>query len=224
MVETILIVDDEEKIREIITVYLKKNGYNVIEAKDGEEALNKFQETSPDLIVLDLMLPYIDGLQVCKMIRKDSSVPIIMLTARGEEYDKIKGLDIGADDYIAKPFSPNELVARIKAVLRRTLVIKDTKIIKLPGLIINKSTHQVFINSIEIVLSPKEFDLLWIMVNNLGRVFDREMLLETVWGYDYSGDIRTVDTHIKRLREKLSSLNYQGIKTVWGLGYKFEVT
>ncbi|MEW6625031.1 MAG: response regulator transcription factor [Bacillota bacterium] len=224
MNNTIMVVDDDSQLREVVRVYLNKNGFQVIEAEDGRVAVKKFWEFNPALIVLDLMLPNMDGWDVCRELRKTSRVPIIMLTARSEEFDRVLGLELGADDYLAKPFSPRELVARIKAVLRRINVEPPEKeFLSFPGLEIDYASHRVMVNSQEIVLSPKEFDILWLLSNNAGRLLSREQILEKVWGYTYLGDVRTVDTHIKRLREKLSALNYQCIKTVWGAGYKFEV-
>ncbi|HHY38919.1 MAG TPA: response regulator transcription factor [Clostridia bacterium] len=240
----ILVVDDDEKIREILRAYLERDAYGVEEAADGEEALTTFERTKPDLVILDLMLPRLDGWEVCRRIRAKSQVPIIMLTARGEEFDKVLGLELGADDYVSKPFSPRELMARVKAVLRRA----DTgpspeETLRFPGLEIDRASRRVFYNQKEVLLTPKEFELLWFLASNPGRVFSREQLLEKVWGYDYFGDTRTVDTHIKRLREKLGFKTETGsnrgvgeyrdvdvessderglIKTVWGSGYRFE--
>lgn len=202
----ILLVDDDEKIREILRAYLQRDGYGVEEVADGEEALTAFDHTRPDLVILDLMLPGLDGWEVCKRIRAKSRVPIIMLTARGEEFDKVLGLELGADDYVSKPFSPRELTARVKAVLRRTDAgPSPEETLRFPDLEIDRASRRAFYNGKEVFLTPKEFDLLWFLASNPGRVFSREQLLEKVWGYDYFGDTRTVDTHIKRLREKLGS-------------------
>ncbi|MDI3543615.1 MAG: two-component system, OmpR family, response regulator ResD [Candidatus Atribacteria bacterium] len=221
---SILVVEDEESVRELLRLYLEKEGFKVELAADGEEALDKMSRASPDLILLDLMLPKKDGWEVCREIRKTSYVPIIMLTARGEEFDKVLGLELGADDYIAKPFSPREVVARIKAVLRRANAsLGGGRMWETLGLRIDYEAKKVEIKEKEINLTPKEFELLWFLVNHPQRVYTREQLLEYVWGYDFLGDARTVDTHIKRLREKLSEGGISSsIKTVWGYGYKFE--
>lgn len=221
----ILVVEDEESVRELLRLYLEKEGFKVELASDGEEALDKMSRTSPDLVLLDLMLPKKDGWEVCREIRKTSYVPIIMLTARGEEFDKVLGLELGADDYIAKPFSPREVVARIKAVLRRanSISLSRGRIWETLGLKIDYEAKKVEVKGREINLTPKEFELLWFLVNHPRRVYTREQLLEHVWGYDFAGDTRTVDTHIKRLREKLTEGGIaSSIKTVWGYGYKFE--
>ncbi|SFG06116.1 two component transcriptional regulator, winged helix family [Desulfotomaculum arcticum] len=224
---TVLVVEDEEPVRELTRLYLEREGFQVETALDGEEALLRAASARPDLILLDIMLPKMDGWAVCREIRKQLVTPIIMLTARGEELDRVLGLEMGADDYITKPFSPREMVARVKAVLRRvqqTQTRQDNEVITLPGLIIDNSARQVEINGQVIPMPPKEFDLLWFLAGNPGRVFTREQLLQQVWEYDYLGDPRTVDTHIKRLREKLNAnTGRRYIKTVWGLGYKFEV-
>jgi len=227
----ILVVDDEEKIREVVRLYLEKEGYTVSEATDGREALDLIEREKWDLIVLDLMMPGIDGWSVCKEVRKTTAVPIIMLTARDAEMDRILGLELGADDYVVKPFSPRELVARVKAVLRRSQVTapeaQSTKpaTLSYPGLSIDPESHRVLVNGKPVNLTPKEYDLLYQMARSPHRTFTREGLLEAVWGYDYLGDTRTVDTHVNRLRDKLlkvsGSKSY--IATVWGIGYKFEV-
>lgn len=227
----ILIVDDEERIQELVSLYLTKEGFTVAQAMDGEDAIEKARNLSPKLVILDIMLPKKDGWEVCREIRKTSSVPIIMLTAKGEEFDRVLGLELGADDYISKPFSPRELVARVRAMLRRLSIEESNKpentgdTINYPSLFIDRSTREVKHNDKLITLTPKEFDLLWHLALNPGKVFTREQLLSSVWDYDYFGDLRTVDTHVKRLREKLDSENttkFQ-VKTVWGVGYKFEV-
>jgi DNA-binding response OmpR family regulator len=228
--DIILVVDDEEHIRELVRLYLEKNGFTVAMAADGIEAVEKAKTLKPQLIILDIMLPKMDGLDVCREVRKISDTPIIMLTAKGEEFDKVLGLELGADDYLTKPFSPRELVARVKAILRR-VVIDDTlhneDLITYPGLSINHSSREVQVGDNLVSLTPKEFDLLWFLANNPSKVFTREQLLTAVWGYDYYGDLRTVDTHIKRLREKVerdsTSAHAFHIKTIWGVGYKFEV-
>ncbi|EEG78728.1 response regulator transcription factor [Dethiobacter alkaliphilus] len=223
----ILIVDDEEHIRELVRLYLEKEGFTVALAADGEEAVQKAKSTTPQLIILDLMLPKLDGWDVCREVRKFSEVPIIMLTAKGEEFDKVLGLELGADDYLTKPFSPRELVARVKAILRRATPEEQTDtedVLTFPGLAINHSSREVHVDDREVTLTPKEFDLLWFLATHPGKVFTREQLLTAVWGYDYYGDLRTVDTHIKRLREKVErDGNTPHVKTIWGVGYKFEV-
>ncbi|WP_018084724.1 response regulator transcription factor [Desulfurispora thermophila] len=222
----ILVVDDEDKIRQVIGIYLTNEGYQVGEAADGEEALRKFRTEYWDLIVLDVMMPKLDGVTVCQEIRKVSQVPIIMLTAKNEEVDRILGLEFGADDYMGKPFSPRELVARIKAVMRRTGTgeKKEEHLLKFPGMSIDLIRREVLVKEKPVTLTPKEFDLLALLARFTGRPFSREQLLEEVWGYDYYGDVRTVDTHINRLRDKLRAAGaHTFIKTVWGVGYKFEV-
>lgn len=223
---TILVVDDEELVQDLIRLYLEKEGFRVIEAWNGEEALIKFRATSPDLIILDIMLPKLDGWAVCREIRKTMTTPIIMLTAKGEEFDRVLGLELGADDYMCKPFSPIELVARIKAVLRRSALTGqgDSKILSYPGMLVDYKSHRVEVDGREVALAPKEFELLWFLAGHPGQLYSREQLLKKVWDYDYLGDPRTVDTHIKRLREKLEAgAKKRYIRTVWGLGYKFEV-
>lgn len=224
---TILVVEDEKLVQELVCIYLENAGFKVVTAWDGQEALDKVLNSQPDLILLDIMLPKIDGLTVCKEIRKTSSIPIIMLTSKGEEVDRILGLELGADDYISKPFSPKEMVARVKAVLRRMALNEQpsSNTLRYTGLSLDHDARRVELNGQELQMSPKEFDLLWFLAKHPGRVFSREKLLENVWDYEYYGDPRTVDTHVKRLREKLetgSGLHY--IKTVWGTGYKFEVS
>lgn len=226
MDNTILVVEDEEMVQELIRLYLENDGFKVVTAGDGQEALNRFHNEQPDLILLDIMLPTMDGWTVCKEIRKTSSIPMIMLTARGEELDRVLGLELGADDYISKPFSPREVVARIKAVLRRTLQQEhyEENTVNYPCIKLDSSARQAVAKDIELQMSPKEFDLLYFLARHPNRVYSREQLLENVWGYSYLGDPRTVDTHIRRIREKLLSVNNsQCIKTIWGRGYKFEV-
>lgn len=223
----VLVVEDEELVQELVRLYLENDGFRVVTAGDGREALDKFRSETPDLILLDIMLPTVDGWTVCKEIRKASSTPIIMLTAKGEEMDRVLGLELGADDYIAKPFSPREMVARVKAVLRRTLQEgpPDRSTINYPCVSIEFKARRVTANGQELQMSPKEFDLLWFLAGHHDRVYSREQLLENVWGYSYLGDPRTVDTHIKRLREKLGpDSGPRCIKTIWSKGYKFEVT
>lgn len=224
--ETILVVEDEENVCKLISMYLKKEGFRVETAGDGEKALTMIRSYAPDLILLDIMLPKIDGWAVCKEIRKSMSVPIIMLTARGEEFDCVLGLELGADDYITKPFSPREMVARVRAVLRRVKQNDKAQsmVLTYPDFIIDRSAGRVEISGQEVQLTPKEFDLLWFLGARPGKVFSREELLEKVWDYNYLGDPRTVDTHIKRLREKLKTSGTKNyIVTVWGRGYRFEV-
>lgn len=223
----ILVVDDEKTIVKGLKFSLEKEGFEVIDAYDGEEALRLFSEEKPDLIVLDLMLPEIDGFEVCRRIRKTDSVPIIMLTARGDDIDKILGLELGADDYVTKPFNPRELTARIKAILRRAqhqgIDPSNMQVIRLQNLEIDLFQHKVRVYDREVELTSKEFALLSLLASNPGRVFSREQLLEHVWGYDYYGDARTVDVHIRHLREKIEpdAGSPQLILTVWGTGYKF---
>lgn len=227
----ILVADDDPNVIELLKIYLQKEGYEVFFAENGREAVDKANRTKPDLIVLDLMMPEIDGLEVCRQIRMHSRVPIIMLTAKDEDMDKILGLEMGADDYITKPFNPREVVARIKAVLRRVSDISTDsgkqQVLKYNGLEINIMDFTVKLQGREIPFTPKELELLWLLASNPGRVYTREQLLEKVWGYDYFGDSRTVDTHIKRIRKKIGSAEEStsfDIKTVWGVGYKFEVS
>lgn len=225
--QTVLIVDDEEQIRELLSLYFSKEGFTVAEAADGAEALLRMQQVNPSIIILDIMMPVIDGVEVCQQIRKHSNVPIIMLTSRSQDDDRIMGLELGADDYIGKPFNPKEVVARVKAVLRRTPVpaFTGSDIIRLPGLVINMAEHTVTAFDQDIAFANKEIELLWQLASHPGLVFSREQLLESVWGYAYCGDTRTVDTHVKRIRKKLGSgaATPWDIKTVWGIGYKFEV-
>ncbi len=225
--QRILVVDDDKNICEIIRLYLEKEGFSVSIANDGEKALEIFREITPSVVVLDVMMPKMDGFQVCREIRRVSSIPVIMLTAKGETFDKVLGLELGADDYMVKPFENKELVARIKAVLRR-YEPKDNadKEIIYPNICINLTNYELKINGEVIDIPPKELELLYYLATNPNKVFTREQLLETVWGFDYFGDSRTVDVHVKRLREKLElageNVNWQ-LKTVWGVGYKFEV-
>ena len=223
--QKILIVDDDLHIAELISLYMMKDGYETEEVYDGKEALKKAESFQPDLILLDLMLPGMDGYQVCAEIRKNSRVPIIMLTAKGETFDKVLGLELGADDYIVKPFDPKELVARVKAVLRRyePKQEEDKNVLKFDGLEINLSNYSVSYNGKSLDFPPKEFELLSFLAQHPNRVFTREQLLDRIWGYEYVGDTRTVDVHIKRIREKLGEEESWGIKTVRGVGYKFEV-
>ena len=223
----ILLVDDDPNIRQLVNLYLVREGFEVEMAERGDEALKKVLASPPNLMLLDVMLPGMDGWQVLRETRKTSNVPIIMLTAKDETFDKVLGLELGADDYISKPFDMKELVARIKAVLRRYQQpdSRDEKELTFPGLTINISQYAVSYLGKELEMPPKELELLYFLASHPNRVFTREQLLEQVWGYDYYGDSRTVDVHVKRLREKLTEGERQGwqIKTVWGVGYKFEV-
>ena len=225
----ILIVDDEENICELVRLYIEKEGFDAIIANDGQEAVAKFNKEKPDLILLDIMLPIKDGWQVCHEIRAQSKVPIIMLTAKGETFDKVLGLELGADDYVVKPFEPKELIARIRAVLRRSADSVDEKAdedeLSFDGLKINQSTYEVYIDDKKVEMPPKEFELLYFLAKNTNKVFTRDQLLDEIWGYEFFGDSRTVDVHIKRIREKLEGENRTwALKTVWGVGYKFEVS
>ena len=222
--QKILVVDDDKHIAELISLYMMKDGYETEEVYDGREAIKVAESFQPDLILLDLMLPGMDGYQVCTEIRKNSRVPIIMLTAKGETFDKVLGLELGADDYIVKPFDPKELVARVKAVLRRyesKVEEADKNVLKFDGLEINLSNYSVAYNGKTLEFPPKEFELLSFLAQNPNRVFTREQLLDRIWGYEYVGDTRTVDVHVKRIREKLNSEDEWGIRTVWSVGYKF---
>lgn len=223
----ILIVDDDENICELLRLYLEKDGFETVVANNGEQAVDYAAKYTPDLILLDIMLPKLDGWQVCREIRKSSDVPIIMLTAKGETFDKILGLELGADDYISKPFDTKEVIARIKAVLRRSsdkdkaLQIQEVKYDKLR---INLTNYELEVNGVKIDTPPKELELIYHLASNPNRVYTRDQLLDEVWGFDYYGDSRTVDVHVKRLREKLENVSDRwSLKTVWGVGYKFEV-
>lgn len=230
----ILIVDDEERIRRLIKMYLEKESYLVEEAEDGEQALEKALENDFDVILLDLMLPGKDGIEVCKELREKKSTPVIMLTAKGEEANRVQGFEVGTDDYIVKPFSPREVVLRVKALLRRasktSFLETDTSaknIHVFPHMTIDNDAHRVTADGKEVALTPKEYELLNYMADSPDKVFDREQLLKEVWQYEFFGDLRTVDTHVKRLREKLSKVSTEAagmIVTVWGIGYKFEVS
>ncbi|NLJ71157.1 MAG: response regulator transcription factor [Clostridiaceae bacterium] len=222
----ILISDDDPVVHEALSIYLNEENYQYFSVYDGEAALTAFKEKQPDLIILDLMMPKMSGMDVCKEIRKSSNVPIIMLTAKGEEIDRILGLELGADDYIVKPFSPREVVARIKAVLRRANDAeagKSSSILRFDGLEINIDNYEVLVDGIPVAFTPKEVEILHLLASNPGQVMDREQILSKVWGYDYFGDTRTVDTHIKRIRQKIDSDNHKyALLTVYGVGYKFE--
>ena len=223
----ILIVDDDENICELLRLYLEKDGFDTVVAGDGEQAVEYATKYSPDLILLDIMLPKLDGWQVCREIRKTSETPIIMLTAKGETFDKILGLELGADDYVSKPFDTKEVIARIKAVLRRTHDSdKSSQIneVRYDKLRINLTNYELEVNGAKIDTPPKELELIYHLASNPNRVYTRDQLLDEVWGFDYYGDSRTVDVHVKRLREKLENVSDEwSLKTVWGVGYKFEV-
>ncbi len=221
----VLIIDDDINICELIKLYLEKEGYEIMTAYNGIKAIEAFKEHTPSIVILDIMLPGVDGWQVCREIRKVSSIPIIMLTAKGETFDKVLGLELGADDYMVKPFEPKELVARVKAVLRRYEHKEiDVKEVVYPNLTINRSNYSAKVSGKDIELTPKELELLFFLASNPNKVFTREQLLEQVWGFDFYGDSRTVDVHVKRLREKIELENQVWqLKTVWGVGYKFEV-
>lgn len=220
----ILIVDDDENICEVIKMYLDNSRYDTQVCHDGRLVQEIFEEYKPDLVLLDIMLPHMDGIDVLKAIRKDCETPVIMLTAKGETFDKVLALELGADDYIVKPFEPKELLARVKAVLRRYNVEdEDKEALIFPSLNIDINSYTVEYENKKIKMPPKEFELLYYLANNKNKVFTREQLLCEVWGYDYPGDSRTVDVHIKRLREKLQGGSNWQIETVWGVGYKFEV-
>lgn len=228
--QKILIVDDDNNIAELISLYLTKECYDTKIVNDGEQALIAFEHYKPNMLLLDLMLPGIDGYQVCREIRAKSDVPIIMLSAKGEVFDKVLGLELGADDYILKPFDSKELVARVKAVLRRFQPAKpeayasvDIKCVEYPGLIVNLSNYSVTYDGQQIDMPPKELELLYFLASSPNQVFTREQLLDNIWGYEYVGDTRTVDVHVKRLREKIKDKPTWRISTVWGIGYKFEV-
>jgi len=228
--QKILIVDDDENIAELLSLYLMKECFDTMMVHDGEEALTAFDRYEPNLVLLDLMLPGIDGYQVCREIRAKSNTPIIMLSAKGEVFDKVLGLELGADDYIIKPFDSKEMVARVKAVLRRyqpakadTANADKTKRVTYPGLDINLTNYSVVVDGSTVDMPPKELELLYFLASSPNQVFTREQLLDQIWGYEYVGDTRTVDVHIKRLREKINDHPTWCLGTVWGVGYKFEV-
>ena len=219
----ILVVDDESRMRKLVSDFLTRKGYEVIEAADGIEAVDIFMENKDiSLIILDVMMPGMDGWEVCREIRKDSKVPIIMLTAKGEENDELHGFECGADEYISKPFSPKILTARVDAILRRAYGVDGNEVIEIGGIVIDKAAHIVKIDGEEIDLSYKEFELLTYFVENKGLALSREKILNNVWNYDYYGDARTIDTHVKKLRKKMGDKG-DYIKTIWGMGYKFTV-
>ena len=239
--QKILIVDDDTNIAELISLYLTKECFETRMVEDGEEAIKAFEEFQPNLILLDLMLPGIDGYEVCRTIRKTSSVPIIMLSAKGEIFDKVLGLELGADDYMIKPFDSKELVARVKAVLRRFQPVKEEpaetgsaaagmvpnaqtgEYVEYPDLLVNLTNYSVTYLGSTVEMPPKELELLYFLASHPNQVFTREQLLDHIWGYEYVGDTRTVDVHVKRLREKIKDRENWSIATVWGIGYKFEV-
>ena len=223
--EKILVVDDDTNICELLRLYLEKDGYEVSIANNGGEAVTMFQELSPDLMLLDIMLPVLDGWQVCREIRKFSDKPIIMLTAKGETFDKVLGFELGADDYVVKPFDAKEVMARVKAVLRRSGSAEKSSIkeVRFDKLVINLTNYELRVDGKKVDTPPKELELIYHLANNPNRVFTRDQLLDEVWGFDYYGDSRTVDVHVKRLREKLEGVSDKWeLKTVWSVGYKFE--
>lgn len=223
----VLVVDDDKNICELLRLYLEKEGYSAIISHDGEEAVVKFNALKPDIILLDVILPGLDGWQVCREIRKKSNVPIIMITAKGETFDKVLGLELGADDYVVKPFDTKEVIARIKAVYRRvgqTATKSEVKEVKYDKLSVNMTRYELKVNGNILDTPPKELELLFHLASNPNRVYTRDQLLDEVWGFEYYGDSRTIDVHVKRLREKLEGVSDKWeLKTVWGVGYKFEV-
>ena len=227
MIHKILVIDDDPNICELLKLYLSKEDYEVITAPGGQEGVAMFKVYEPDLVLLDIMMPRKDGLAVCREIREISSKPIIMITAKGEEFDKVLGLELGADDFIVKPFGTKEVCARVKAVLRRTKNPEnetDIEIIKFDNLEISLQKYELKLRNKTVDIPPKELELLYFLVSNVNRVFTRDQLLDKVWGFDYLGDSRTVDVHVKRLREKLDGVSDKwNLKTVWGVGYKFEL-
>ncbi|MFD1065279.1 response regulator transcription factor [Oceanobacillus locisalsi] len=232
-VQRLLVVDDEERIRRLIKMYLEKEDFEIEEAADGKTALEMALQNNYSAIILDIMMPEMDGIEVCEELKKEKDTPVIMLTARGEESNRVQGFEVGADDYIVKPFSPREAVLRVKAILRRVSNLNyqesDTtakNLLVFPHLTIDHDGHRVTADNQEVSLTPKEYELLCFLANDPDKVFNREQLLKEVWQYEFFGDLRTVDTHVKRLREKLNSVSPEAAKmivTVWGIGYKFEV-
>ena len=219
----ILVVDDESRMRKLVSDFLVKQEYEVLEAKDGEEALDIFfKQKDIALLILDVMMPKMDGWEVCREIRAYSKVPIIMLTAKGNEHDELQGFELGVDEYITKPFSPKILVARVEAILRRTNLLASEEAMEAGGIELNKSAHRVLIDGVDVELSYKEFELLAYFIENKGLALSREKILNNVWNYDYFGDARTIDTHVKKLRSKIGKKG-ELIKTIWGMGYKFEI-
>ncbi|MDP4108520.1 MAG: response regulator transcription factor [Bacillota bacterium] len=224
MSKKILIVEDDVNIRELLRLYLEREGYVTILAGDGAEGLKAYKLNRPDLVLLDIMMPVMDGWQVCREIRQDGKTPVIMLTAKGETFDKVAGLEMGADDYIVKPLEMREVLARIRAVLRRYEPEETPKVLTFDKLVIDKQAYELTVNNRQVDAPPKEIELLYFLASSPNRVFTRAQLLDDVWGFDYFGDTRTVDVHIKRLREKLEGVSNQWeLKTVWGVGYKFEL-
>ena len=225
--EKILVVDDDTNICELLRLYLTKEGYQVTTANDGEEGLDKFNQVKPDMVLLDVMMPKMDGLEVCRRIRKLGNTPVMMLTAKGETFDKVLGLELGADDFVTKPFDMKELSARVKAVLRRYQAHtrqSDDEVIKFENIEISLQKYELKLRGKSVDVPPKELELLYFLASNYNRVFTRDQLLDKVWGFDYLGDSRTVDVHVKRLREKLEGVSDKWVlKTVWGVGYKFEL-
>lgn len=222
MAKKILIVEDEENIRELLRLYLEREAYEVIEAPNGVEGLKKWKSENPDMLLLDVMMPIMDGWEVCRTIREESNVPIIMLTAKGETSDRVSGLEMGADDYIVKPLEMREVIARIRAVFRR-LAPEDSGKLSYDKLVVDKQAYDLIVDGKRVDAPPKEIELLYFLASSPNRVFTRAQLLDDVWGFDYFGDTRTVDVHIKRLREKLEGVSDKwDLKTVWGVGYKFE--
>ncbi len=220
----ILVIDDDKSISEVVKLYLEKEGYDVFVAEDGADGINKFKAIQPKLVVLDIMLPVLDGMQVCTEIRRIDNTPVIMLSAKGETFDKVLLLELGADDYMVKPFEPKELVARIKAILRRSVQREEiSENVEYKDLVINISDYTVTFKNEKVEMPPKEIELLYYLATHPKKVFTRQQLLEQVWGFEYFGDSRTVDVHIKRIREKVCGNDEWNIKTVWGIGYKFEV-
>jgi two-component system response regulator ResD len=221
----ILVVDDEAGLRKLVRVALEREDFLVDEAVDGYECLDKLQGGSYLLVILDLMLPRLDGWSVCREIHRENNVPVMILSARGEELDRLLGFELGADDYLVKPFSPRELIARVKALLRRTAANKDQSVLTFPGMVVDLAARKVLVDNQAVTLTPKEFELLVLLATGVNKVFTREEILSKVWGYDYYGQMRTVDTHINTLRDKLAVHNQkirQNLATVWGVGYKFE--
>lgn len=219
----ILVIDDDRNIVAIIEMYLRKAGFNVASCYSGYEAMQAFHAVKPALVVLDVMLPGKDGWAILREIRQETNTPVIMLTAKGDTGERVKGLELGADDYIAKPFDSNELLARIKAVLRRVIAMPEQeRSISFPGISISLENYSVVLDGVQIEMPPKEIELLYFLASHAGKVFTREQLLEQVWGFDFFGDSRTVDVHVKRIREKLGEKPGWQLKTVWGVGYKFE--
>ncbi|WP_040198313.1 response regulator transcription factor [Candidatus Soleaferrea massiliensis] len=223
----ILVADDDRNISELLRLYLEKEGYDVVIANDGAQAIEEFNLHLPDMVLLDVMMPRLDGWQVCREIRKKSNVPIIMITAKGETFDKVLGLELGADDYVVKPFDAKEIIARIKAVLRRVGQVQtesDIKEVRYDKLVVNMTKYELRVDGKQVDTPPKELELLYHLASNPNRVYTRDQLLDEVWGFEYYGDSRTVDVHVKRLREKLEGVSDEWtLKTVWGVGYKFEV-